>query len=274
MAGGKVALPARLKHFLAQVFTTSFGCIAALACALPAAAATGEAHPDCPLPAEPAGTIAAVEDAATLRLADGRRLKPAGIHAPRGAEDAAVAALSPWVGREVEIATVGPSDRYGRIVAHVFARDGADWLQFLMVGRGDVIVLPQVSDDPCLMSLLRPEAEARAKKSGVWAGLLRIRQADDPRLADHVGTVGLVEGRVVSVGKTRSNTYLNFGTDWALDFTVMIPVSDFASGADDNLQPSGLVGRRIRVRGTLEEWNGVLMRVRTPAQIERLDGRN
>ena len=215
-----------------------------------------------------------MEDAATLRLADGRRLKLAGIHAPGGAEEAAVAALSRWVGRAVDVATLGPADRYGRIEAHVFGRDGADWLQFLLVAGGDVIVLPQVSDDPCLIALLHPEAEARARKSGVWAGLLRIRQADDPRLADHVGTIGLVEGRVVSVGKTRSNTYLNFGTDWALDFTVMIPVSDHASGVDDNLQPSGLVGRRIRVRGILEQWNGVLMRVRTPAQIERLDGHN
>jgi endonuclease YncB( thermonuclease family) len=227
----------------------------------------------CPLAVSSTGTVAAVEDAATLRLADGRRLKLAGIHAPRGAEDGATAALSGWVGREVEIAAIAPSDRYGRVVAHVFSRNGTEWLQFLLVGGGDVIVLPQLSEDPCLAPLLRRETEARARKAGVWSGLLRIRQADDPRLADAIGTVGLVEGRVVSVGKTRSNTYLNFGTDWALDFTVMIPVSDFASG-DDNLQPNRLVGRRVRVRGILEEWNGVLMRVRTPAQIERLDGRN
>lgn len=218
--------------------------------------------------------VVAVEDAATLRLADGRRLKPAGIHAPPGAEAAAEAALSGWVGREVAIAGTGARDRYGRVVAQVFSKSGAEWLQLGLVGRGDVIVLPQLSADPCLAPLLAREAEARARKAGIWSGLLRIRQADDPRLQDDVGRIGLVEGRVVSVGKTRSNTYLNFGTDWALDFTVMIPVSGPASGEDDNLQPSALVGRRIRVRGTLEEWNGVLMRVRTPAQIERLDGRN
>lgn len=238
------------------------------------AADPGSGGRDCPLAATSAATVAAVEDAATLRLADGRLLKLAGIHAPAGAEAAVAAAAAGWVGRAVEIAEIAPSDRYGRVVAHVFADSGAGWLQSELVGRGDVIVLPQVSDDPCLQALLRGEAEARSRSAGIWSGLLRIRQADDPRLADDVGTVGLVEGRVLSVGKTRSNTYLNFGTDWALDFTVMIPVSDVASGGDDNLQPSGLVGRRIRVRGSLEEWNGVLMRVRTPAQIERLDGRN
>ncbi|MGX1307923.1 micrococcal nuclease [Amorphus suaedae] len=229
---------------------------------------------DCPLAATSSGTVAAVEDAATLLLADGRRVRLAGIHVPRGAEPAATASLAGWVGRDVALAAIGPDDRYGRAVAHVFSETGAEWLQFLLVGRGNVIVLPQLSEDPCLAPLFDREAEARAHAAGIWSRLLRIRQADDPRLADDVGAVGLVEGRVLSVGKTRSNTYLNFGTDWGLDFTVMIPVSDLASWGDGNLQPSALEGHRVRVRGTLEEWNGVLMRVRTPAQIERLDGRN
>lgn len=77
---------------------------------------------------------------------------------------------------------------------------------------------------------------------------------------------------MVSVGKTRSNTYLNFGPDWSLDFTVMIPVSDQRSWGPDSFQPDALEGHRIRVRGYLEEWNGALIRVRRPAQIERLDG--
>lgn len=229
---------------------------------------------ECPLAASSSGTVAAVEDAATLLLSDGRRVKLAGLHTPSGAEQQAMDFLAGWVGRDVALGPVGPSDRYGRVVAQVFSQSGAEWLQFLLVGRGDVIVLPQLSEDPCLAPLFDREAEARAHAAGIWSRMLRIRQADDPRLADDVGAVGLVEGRVLSVGKTRSNTYLNFGTDWGLDFTVMIPVSDLASWGDGNLQPSALEGHRVRVRGTLEEWNGVLMRVRTPAQIERLDGRN
>ncbi|WP_018700995.1 thermonuclease family protein [Amorphus coralli] len=238
----------------------------------PAASSDGDGAAGCaPRTTQPA-RVAAVEDGVTLVLADGRRVRLAGLHVPEAGETRARAHLSGWTGRAVRLAPLEARDRYGRMVAHVFSADGREWLQFMVARAGDAIVLPQLSDDPCLAALLRAEAAARSDAAGLWDGVLRIRQAADPRLARSAGSVALVEGRVVSVGKTRSNTFLNFGPDWSLDFTVMIPVSDQRSWGPDALQPDALEGHRIRVRGYLEEWNGGLIRVRTPAQIERLDG--
>ena len=79
----------------------------------------------------------------------------------------------------------------------------------------------------------------------------------------------LVEGTVLDVGQSRRTIFLNFGTDWRTDFTAMIVQATARTWTE---APAALAGERVRIRGVLEAWNGGLIKVEHPAQIERLDG--
>ncbi|MDQ0313824.1 thermonuclease family protein [Amorphus orientalis] len=209
-----------------------------------------------------------------LVTASGLTLVPGGIFVPPAAEAALAARLSDLIGQTVGYEIYG-HDRYGHALAQIFpSRSGDRSLSAEIVAAGQGAVLPDAIETPCLPELLRIEGEARAASRGLWGSVLRIRQAAEPKLATHAGTLGLIEGRVLSVGNTTTNHYLNFGRNWALDFTVMIPVRDAGSWGAGAPVPEELAGRKVRVRGLLEEWNGALIRAWHPAQIERIDDRD
>lgn len=224
----------------------------------------------CPAGELDQATVAAVADDATLQLTDGRTLKLADIAIPPETRPAAARRLDRLVGTSVAFSSA-TKDRYGRLLAQVGGKGAAPSLGESLVRDGLAFVVPDEMEPICLDGLLVAEQSARHGRKGLWDGALRIRQADDPKLGATVGTYALVEGRVLSVGTTRTNHYLNFGHDWSLDFTVMVPVSDLGAWAPEHRDLEALKGHRIRVRGLMERWNGTLMRVWTPAQIERLD---
>ena len=95
--------------------------------------------------------------------------------------------------------------------------------------------------------------------------LARIRMPGEARRGE------LVEGRVLSTGRTRSMLYLNFGRSWSTDFTVTIPAAAADRFAAAGMAVEGLAGRRVRVRGWLGQHDGPTMHVEHPEQIELLD---
>ena len=74
------------------------------------------------------------------------------------------------------------------------------------------------------------EAEARAKRFGVWASpAYRIESADDiERLGALTQSYQLVEGTVLSVGQGAGRVYLNFARDWEGNFTISVERKDLA----------------------------------------------
>ena len=66
----------------------------------------------------------------------------------------------------------------------------------------------------------------------------------------------LVEGRIVSLGRTDRTIYLNFGNDWSVDLTVTIRSSDIAEFEANGVTLDELVGQGVRIRSWLEQWDG------------------
>ena len=96
-----------------------------------------------------------------------------------------------------------------------------------------------------------------------------IRSLDEaPRF---VGSFQLIEGRVREVAVVRKRAYLNFGEDWRTDFTISIAPRDRRRFLADGIDPMGYQGQRVRVRGWLRHYNGPLVDVTHPEQIEILD---
>ena len=145
--------------------------------------------------------LVASHDASELRLADGRRVRLAGIHIPSradGAEDPAPRlALEALLGSAP--ATLPPEplplDRHGRLRVQLHAAGGA-WLQGELVRRGLAVVAPAPDVlAPTLAELLGLERVARRAGQGIWG-----RAGSGPWPAERVaaarGRYVLVRGRV------------------------------------------------------------------------------
>ena len=82
------------------------------------------------------------------------------------------------------------------------------------------------------------------------------------------GHFTLVEGKVVSVRESGATIYVNFGRRWSEDFTVTVLKRNERSFVDAGIEPKKLEGRRVRVRGWVEEHGGPWIEALHPTQIE------
>jgi endonuclease YncB( thermonuclease family) len=233
------------------------------------------------------GNASRVIDGRTFALEDGREIRLAGVEvaplpgpqdadaAPGGTESRDALATLLAAGEVILKRAEIPSDRYGRMVAFAFVSgDGGERLvEAELVGAGQARVAARVGSRDCAVELLRRENAARAAKLGLWAnsyyGLLNAANPADV-LAER-GRFGLVEGKVVSVRESGATIYVNFGRRWTEDFTVTILKRNARSFTAAGLEPGRLAGRRIRVRGWIEERGGPWIEAARPEQIELTD---
>jgi endonuclease YncB( thermonuclease family) len=242
----------------------------ALAPALALAASQAGAQQQCPLKSLGTAKVAAVRDGRTLALADGRVLRLKAIEVTAQSR-MALAALT--AGRTLRLAALGPDhDRYGRLVAFAFARDAKQSLQQILLEQGEARVSARVGDKACAAALLAAEREARNARRGLWAdpNFAPLPAESSSRIARQRGQFALVEGKVLSVHASGGTLYLNFGRHWTTGFSVVILRRNEARFAAAGLAPRTLEGRRLRVRGWIEERRGPVIVADAPEQIERV----
>jgi micrococcal nuclease len=138
-----------------------------------------------------------------------------------------------------------------------------------MVAGGSVRARWFPGEGVCLARFAAAERVARLGRIGLWGEPeYAIRSSNDLSLGDRNGLYALVEGRVVTVGHGTRMIFLDFGRNFRRDFTVMVApeVTDLlkAEGRD----PDAFAGRRVIVRGTIEESGGPAIRLNDPAEIE------
>jgi endonuclease YncB( thermonuclease family) len=271
----------------------------ALAPAGGAAPASKRANPpaSCDLETVASGTVQSVTDGRTFVLADGREVRlPAveipGLPAPPPADSAVPAATNPAQpsspdpgeaaaaalrslldGRHVALrASKLVTDRYDRILADALAtRDGYPAsAQKTLLSQGLAQLAAHPGEPGCISELRSAERVARAAKLGLWGDPRYLpRQAENvAELSAERGRFTLVEGKVVSVRESGGTIYLNFGRRWSEDFTVTILKRNERQFAEAGLRPSGLSGRRVMVRGWIEERGGPWIEAMGPEQIE------
>ena len=219
------------------------------------------------------GRVAAVVDARSFRLDDGREVKLAGIEvADRAKATAALSAL--LIGREVSLRGGDDTpDRYGRQPAYVFVAGSETPVQSELVRQGLALVSSEVAEKDCAAALTAAEAEARQAKSGTWAGSAVIKNAESPGdILAGIGRFAVVEGRVLSVRQAGATTYLNFGRNWTRDFAATISRRIVPAFEAAGLPPKSLENRRIRVRGWVEARRGPRIELLRVGQLELLGG--
>lgn len=248
---------------------------------------------DCPL-GKPTrfGEVAKVLDGQTLELADGQVLRLIGALAPHPRKfrpalrrrsksrslsqrsKSALRALA--LGKRLGLVQTGrKKNRYGQILAHAVLLDGMrpKWLQYELVARGLARAYSFPDNRACMRQLLQAEEKARKAQQGIWhtKHAFAVRQASRPQtLYRYINRFEIIEGEIVKVGQTRKSVYLNFGRNWRKDFTVMIGARDKKRFTRAGIDFDKLAGQRVRVRGWLESWNGPMLKLTHPEQLERL----
>ena len=215
-------------------------------------------------------------DARALELGDGRMLRLAGVEPfdllSVGGDQAAaelqgrLAELVKDAAVRIEVLSQEP-DRYGRLAALLWAGD--ELVQDVAAREGLAVAFTSGAVLPCFEKILAAEAEARRARRGFWSKE-RVPAALPEALATRIGGFAIFQGRVLSVGNRRTRSYLNFGRRWTEDVTVEIADADRALfGGEAGM--AALAGRRVRVRGFLEEKGGPMLVLHSAMQIEVLD---
>jgi endonuclease YncB( thermonuclease family) len=229
---------------------------------------------------EPA-TVIEVTDGDTLTLDDGRVVRLVGIQVPklplgrRGfrkwplADESKqlLAALS--LGQRVTPYIGGRGmDRWGRVLAHL-QRDDGIWLQGALLQAGLARTYSFADNTALVAETLALEQAARNDHRQMWGrSYYTIRAASG--VGPYEGSFQLVEGIVLDVARVRGRPFLNFGSDYRTDFTVLAP-SKVRRAFEKAGQPlEALKGQVVRVRGWVKEWNGAMIELTHMEQLERL----
>jgi endonuclease YncB( thermonuclease family) len=215
--------------------------------------------------------VAEVAAGDLLVLEDGRRVKLAGVEAPKGdapyAEPARAALARLVAGRQVELLYGGArQDPFGRVLAQVRTVPGRRWVEGALLDQGAVRVRTYADNRALAGAMLAHEAAARTKARGLWRlDAYRVRLPRE--VPPDAGGLQIVEGRVWRSGRTRGLAYLDFGPDWRETVSVEIPREALADFRSAGLDPLALEGRLIRVRAPLRAGR---LEVDHPEAIELL----
>jgi endonuclease YncB( thermonuclease family) len=231
----------------------------------------GPADARCDLPTMRTGTVAAVRDGRTLLLSDRREMRLAAIEVA-GNSRAALEKLT--AGQTLRLERLGPGrDRYGRLVGFAFAGGSEQSLQQVLIEAGLAWVSARSGGKACAEGLFSAEAKARTDKRGLWAdpNFAPLPAENVPLLETKRGQFALVEGKVVSVRESGSTIYVNFNQQWWRGFSISIRRRLQRSFTAAGVELKKLEGRRIRVRGWIEQRQGPAIEVEVPEQIELVD---
>jgi micrococcal nuclease len=236
------------------------------------------AGPQCPASGTAAIDLAKVLDGETFVSTDGKEVRLAGVLAPGADGERVSPALaaaaranlaSALSGGVITLAVAeGASDRYGRVLAQVFAN--GNWVQGNLLKAGMLRMAPDRAGAPCAKQSIAAEEEARASRAGRWGdGVFSLRTPE--QVEGRVGSFQTVEGIVTTATTYKGRAYINFGADYHNDFTVTVAPADMKLFRTARFDVKTLPGKRVRVRGWVEIYNGPEMQIATPAAIERLD---
>ncbi|HET6839210.1 MAG TPA: thermonuclease family protein [Bradyrhizobium sp.] len=226
----------------------------------------------CSFEAQGEGRVAAIIDARTFRLDDGREIRLDGIEPVGNGKISALSAI--LADHEVRL-TGGDDtpDRYGRQHAFVFPGSSETTVQELLLAQGEVLVSTDVTDKDCALALTAAEAEGRLAKRGIWAEPSAIKNAESSGdILAGIGRFTVVEGKVLSVRQAGATTYLNFGRNWTQDFAVTISRRIIPAFEAAGIVLKSFENRRIRVRGWVENRGGPRIEVLRVGQIEVVGG--
>ncbi len=158
----------------------------------------------------------------------------------------------------------------GHHLVHVaLVKDGL-WIQGELLKQGMARVRTTESSPEMAEQMYEAEQQGRADHKGLWQearyALLTPETASDAAKAFQI-----VEGTIVNTAIIKNRIYLNFGQNWKTDFTVSVPPGKRKAFAKNGYNPLEWNGKKVRVRGWLDSYNGPYIEIDHPEAIEFLE---
>lgn len=240
----------------------------------------------CPDTKRHSATAQSVSEDADIILEDGRRLKLANIFLPRANANAPLPAKTIRFLRHtlskkpIQFIPAAKADRYKRIPAHIITTHETGtqhWLQPALIKNRLGVFMPEpfkekhnaYCDNDRLKQVLR-RVDQRVMLDQNQSPPINVYQANNDALWQMEGDFALVEGVVLRTHISDKTIFLNFGADWKSDFTALIAIKNKGSLQEHFKSISNLEGKRLRLRGYLDLFNGPSMRIDHPLQMELL----
>lgn len=220
-------------------------------------------------------------DGDTVILQGGTSVRLVGIQAPRISlgrpgykgwplGEAAKDALSKLVLDQYVTLYYGGArtDRYQRLLAHLFLDDG-QWIQGELLAKGLARVYSFPDNRAIVKDMLRLEKEAEKTLKGIWKlTFYKCRPQEDA--FEYLDSFQLVKGIILDVATVRGTTFLNFGADWKKDFTIVIKRAQMRKFEKAGIFLQDLKDKPVRIRGWLKYYNGPMIELTHPEQLEIL----
>ena len=163
----------------------------------------------------------------------------------------------------------GRMNRMGHQLAHLMRRDDGAWAQGVILSLGLAQVQTTQSNAEMAAQMYMLEDAARKANLGIWPGDDAILTPDNA--AEHVNSVRIVEGVIKSTAMNKNRTYLNFGGNWRDDFTISIAPENKRRFSKNGMNPLEWSGKRVRVRGWLEDYNGPHIEIDHPEALQFIE---
>lgn len=228
--------------------------------------------------------VVKVIDAQTILMNDGKIVRLSGIGYPfiAGTNDSDVALTAKLLlekllaaGTDVLVyqtrkQTEGRVNRMGHLLAHLVTKKNGEWINGVLLKEGLAWAEPDALNPQMAAQMYALEQQAREAKKFIWSDKSPYGVLTPETAARGAGTFRVIEGTVKRASTSKNSLFLNFGTDWRKDFTVMVSPAVRKALSREGVDPIGLTGRKIRVRGWLREWNGPFLELETPERLEIL----
>jgi hypothetical protein len=220
--------------------------------------------------------VVTTQEHGAIQLASGRTVILNDVRVA-AEEPGAQTFLASHAGAAVEVRLSGGApDRWGREPAEILLSPDAARLDLAhaLVARGLAIV-DSDAETLCDDTLLLREEQARRARRGLWRedAAQPLEAEDAAALLARLGSFTIVEGVVRNVGERGRRTFLDFGRSWDNAFTVIVPTRLWAKVQDAGMDAATLKGRRIRIRGIMQNWRGPAIELTTVEFIEKLETR-
>ena len=170
----------------------------------------------------------------------------------------------------------GYKTRMDHLLGHIVRAQDGLWIQGSLLSEGYARIRPSQYNIEAANEMKTLQTFAQEKQIGLW-GMADIPQyhilgADNADVGLHQWSA--VEGIITKVATVNNVLYLNFGSDWRKDFTIMIENDVRRKFKESSINPISLTGHEIRVYGWLEEYNGPVIKLLDPIWLDVLDSQN
>ncbi len=224
-------------------------------------------------------SVSKVIDGDTIRLSNGKLLRYIGIdtpelHTKKGkqfiyepqpfAEEAKEYNRKLVEGKSVRLEfDVQKEDKYARLLGYCFVGDV--FVNAKLLEEGYAVLYTYPPNVKYTEQFREAQSIARNEKRGLWGSYETITSE---QAASFIGQIRTVQGKVLSTYQSAKCVYLNFGSDYKTDFTVVIFNNSFGAFNQQGINPVSFYrGKTVEVSGRIREYNGPEIIVNAPYEI-------